>query len=128
LSTGVITTFAGTGVAGFSGDGGLATSAQVNQPHAMVFDAAGNLLFSDLGNNRVRKIDPSGVISTIAGTGVPDFAGDGGPAINAHLNTPRRLVIDPSGNLYIGDAGNRRIRVVSTSGIISTIAGNGQTG
>src|SRR5207253_867487 len=87
-STGVITTVAGTGVAGFSGDGGAATSAKINDPHGITFDGSGDLIFADSANNRVRQIDPFGTITTIAGTGVAGSGGDGGDGTLAQLNDP----------------------------------------
>ena len=126
-AVGDITTIAGTGSAGYSGDTGSATSAQLNQPIDAVQDAAGNTYVADLGNAVVRKIDTSGVISTFAGNGTAGFSGDGGPATSAQLNQPFGLLAD-SGNLYIADQGTgvNRIRVVNLStGIISEVAGNG---
>ena len=126
-AAGDITTIAGTGSAGYSGDAGPATAAQLNQPIDAVQDAAGNTYVADLGNAVVRKIDTSGVISTFAGNGTAGFSGDGGPATAAQLNQPFGLLAD-SGNLYIADQGTNvnRIRVVNLStGIISEVAGNG---
>jgi RHS repeat-associated protein len=122
-STGVISTFAGTGVSGFSGDGGLAIAAQLADPHDLAFDTAGNLLISDTSNNRVRRVSSAGVITTFAGTGAAGFSGDGGPAINAGLTYPWGIGVDVAGNVFIADSDNGRIRSVSPSGIISTIAG-----
>ena len=127
-STGIISTFVGTGVAGFAGDGGPATSARINSPIGVTVDAAGDLVFADAANNRVRKINTAGIISTIAGDGVAGYSGDGGPAIDASLNIPWGVVYDTAGNLYISDRGNNVIRKVDTSGIISTFAGNGTAG
>jgi len=124
LLPGVISTTAGTGVAGFSGDGGNATSAQLNGPYAIAVDAAGNQYLVDLLNNRVRKIDPSGVITTIAGTGVAGFSGDGGLATSAQLNTPTGVAVDAAGNIFIADMQNHRIRMVQ-AGVITTVAGTG---
>jgi sugar lactone lactonase YvrE len=161
--SGVISTVAGTGVPGFSGDGGPATSAELNYPRAVAVDGAGNLYIADAFNNRIRRVNAAGVISTwaneavfnsgfaidasgnlyfanaervhrvsttgtittVAGTGVPGYNGDGGLAVNAALNVPSDVAIDGAGNLYIVDTDNNRIRRVNTSGIISTIAGNG---
>jgi sugar lactone lactonase YvrE len=131
--SGIITTFAGTGTVGFSGDGGLATAAMLRLPIDLEFDASGNLYFSDNTNQRIRRIDSvSGIITTVAGSGATGslaggFSGDGGPATSALLKNPSRIYIDPAGNLYIADA-NRRIRKVDAStGVISTIVGNGST-
>ena len=105
--TGIITTVAGTGVRGFSGDGGPATDAQVTAAGALTTDNAGSLFVDD---SRVRKISPDGIITTVAGTGLHGFSGDGGPATNAQLNVPGSLAIDSFGNLYIGDNATFRIR------------------
>jgi sugar lactone lactonase YvrE len=120
---GVISLVAGTGTAGFSGDGGPATKARLNVPYGLAMDARGNLYFSDRENNRVRRVDRHGVITTIAGSGVPGFAGDGGPATAARLNSPVGLAIDAGGNLYVADSGNNRVRRVDPHGVITTIAG-----
>ncbi len=125
---GIISTIAGNGIAGFSGDGGKAKAAHLSYPVGIVFDAKGNLIFSDSGNNRIRKIDTKGIITTIAGNGTAGFAGDGGAATAAELNGPWGLAVDASGNLYICDQANNRIRKVDTSGIITTVAGNGIAG
>ena len=127
-TSGIITTIAGTGVSGYNGDGIPATDAQISEPHEMAYDGAGNLYFSDPGNQRVRKIDPSGIISTVVGNGISGFGGDGGPATAAVLSYPSGICIDHFGNLYIGDGNNYRIRKVNTSGIISTYAGTGVWG
>ena len=124
-STGVISTLAGTGTAGFNGDGGQATAAQFELPYGLTFDALGNLYVSDY--NRVRKINSLGIISTIAG-GAVGFSGDGGQATSAALNTPWGITFDATGNLYIADWVNQRIRQVNTLGIITTFAGSGATG
>jgi sugar lactone lactonase YvrE len=129
-ATGIITTVAGTGVSGFSGDGGPATSARTSFPSSLVFDAAGNLYFSDTFNNRVRKVAAgSGIISTVAGNGLTTGPlGDGGPAGAASLYSPMRLAFDQSGNLLIADRLHSRLRRVDrTTGIITTIVGNGTT-
>ena len=125
VSGGNIVTIAGTNVAGFAGDGGAATSAQLNGPNGLVVDGSGNVFFADEGNSRIRKIDSSGKISTVAGNGSYTFAGDGGSAISAALNLPAGVAIDSSGNLYIADTLNNRIRMVSSGGSITTAAGNG---
>jgi trimeric autotransporter adhesin len=127
-TAGVISTYAGTGIAGFSGDGGLATAAQLNYPTGLVFDSAGNLVIADQGNNRIRSVAPSGIITTIAGTGVAGYTGDGGPALQATFNAPWEVAYDKKGNLYITDVFNCVVRVVNTAGIINTFAGNGTCG
>jgi hypothetical protein len=123
-----ISTTAGTGNYGFSGDGGPATSATIDVVYALTSDAQGNVYFADSWNNRIRKISASGVITTIAGTGDGGFAGDGGPATSAQLSCPRGVAVDSQGNVYISDSGNSRIRKVTTNGTISTIAGTGTAG
>ncbi|PQJ13050.1 hypothetical protein CJD36_004720 [Flavipsychrobacter stenotrophus] len=127
-SSGIITTYAGsTSTYGFSGDGGLAISANLYTPSGIAFDAAGNLYIADADNNRIRKVNTSGYISTIAGSTF-GFSGDGGAAGLSKLARPEGVAIDATGNIYIADGGNQRIRKINTSGIISTIAGNGLTG
>jgi len=116
---------AGGGAAGSSGDGGPATSGYLNNPAGLAFDATGNLYIADAGAHVVREVMASGIITTVAGNGTAAFGGDGGPAISASLNTPGGLAVDASGNLYIADTLNRRIRKVDRSGAISTFAGNG---
>lgn len=123
---GVVTLIAGTGVSGYSGDGGLAISAQLDYPNDVVYDRAGNLYVSDARNNRVRRIS-GGVITTVAGNGTPGYSGDGGPAVAAQV-TPQAIEVDASGSLFIADAANRVVRTVSPSGIIQTIAGNTMRG
>ena len=125
---GVITTMAGNGTQGHSGDGGPAASAQVFDPYAPVVDGAGNLYFAEINHHTIRKISASGIITTVAGTGTKGYSGDGGPAVNAQLSSPAGLAVDRGGNLYIGDNGNYRIRKVSPAGIITTIAGTGTQG
>jgi uncharacterized protein (TIGR03437 family) len=124
-SDGTITTVAGNGVAGFSGDGLLAIDAQLYYPEKVFLDAVGNLYIADTINYRVRKVSPGGIITTVAGTGVARFSGDGGPATAASFYAPRDVVPDSTGSLFIADWGNNRIRKVDSNGIISTIAGNG---
>ena len=128
VSQGVITTFAGTGISGFSGDSGLARNAQLSYPVGLVFDSAGNLIIADGGNNRVRMVDTTGTITTIAGTGTAGFSGDGGPAILAEFNNPWGLALDTAGNLYVTDIFNQRVRKIDTSGTVNTVAGNGTAG
>jgi uncharacterized protein (TIGR03437 family) len=126
--TGIITTVAGTGIAGFSGDGGPATSAQLNLPYGLAVDASGNLYIADLNNNRVRRVTPSGVIDTYAGRGGQGSSGDGGPATSAQMLSPRNVLVDPAGNLYISEFAAHRVRKVTPKGIISTVAGTGIAG
>jgi sugar lactone lactonase YvrE len=123
-----ITTIAGNGSFGFSGDGGPATQATLNAPWGITLDAVGNIYFTDIINERVRKIDTSGIITTVAGNGGVGFNGDNIAATSASLSFPRGLVLDGAGNLYIADTGNHRVRKVDTSGTITTVAGNGSTG
>ena len=125
LNAQTITTFAGTGAAASSGDGGPANQAAINGSVYAIVDGSGNILIADSLNNRVRRVDSNGTITTIVGTGVAGFSGDGGPATAAQLNMPLGLCLDPSGNLYINDVSNARIRRVDTSGTITTFAGNG---
>ncbi len=130
LSTGIIVSVAGNGVAAYAGDGGAATNASLNEPWGVFIDAAENIYIADRLNNRVRKVShATGLISTIAGTGIAGFAGDGGLAINAEINSPKNVLIDPSGNIYIVDDLNNRIRKIDAiTGYISTIAGGGTGG
>jgi len=123
---GVVTVVAGNGTAGFSGDNGLATNAQLNGPNGVAVDSAGNLYIADSGNNRVRKVS-NGVISTVAGNGTQGYGGDNGPATWASLYGPAGVAVDANGNLFIADWGNNRMRKVS-GGVITTIAGNGIQG
>lgn len=125
---GIITTIAGTGAAGFAGDGGQATFAQLSAAVDAAYDSAGNLYVADRGNHRVRRIATDGVITTIAGNGVNAFGGDGGPAVTAALNNPVGVTVDAGGNVYIADELNRRVRKVTPGGIITTFAGNGAAG
>src|SRR5262245_42591634 len=124
---GTLTVIAGTGIEGFSGDGGPATSAQLNNPNQLAMEA-GNLFIADSGNSRVRKISQDGVISTVAGTGVTGFSGDGGPASAAQLVYPAGVAVDLAGSLVIADTGNHRIRIVTPDGVIHTLAGSGDEG
>jgi len=110
---GIISTVAGTGVAGFTGDGGPATAAQLRSVEGIALDSGGNIFISEGFGARIRKVDRSGIINTYAGTGTAGSAGDGGPAIQAQLNYPSGLVIDVDGNLYIADTDNRKIRKIS---------------
>ena len=121
---GTIHTAAGMAIAGYAGDDVPATDALLNTPSGVAVDRAGNLYIADTDNNRIRKVDQSGIISTFAGTGVPGLSGDGGLATIARLSSPRGLALDSFGNLYIADTGNHRIRMVTPSGVISTVAGS----
>lgn len=125
---GIISTIAGNGIAGYSGDGGPATLAQIKNPQGVAVDAAGNLYIAEPQNHRIRMVNSSGIITTFAGTGTSGFSGDGGPANAAQINSPYGIAVDPAGNVFIGDANNNRVRKVNTAGIISTIAGNGVSG
>jgi uncharacterized protein (TIGR03437 family) len=128
LPSGNIATVAGYGTSGFSGDGGLATSAKLNNPVALALDRSNNLLIADGGNHRIRMVSGN-IISTIAGSSLASgFSGDGGPATKAKLNTPKGIVTDSAGNLFIVDTFNSRVRVVTPDGNIATVAGNGLPG
>ena len=129
-STKVITTIAGTGTAGYSGDGAAGTNAELNQPAHVVFDRTVNLYITDANNERIRKVDAiTDEITTVAGDGTAGFSGDSGPAKNAEFNYPDGVALDTNGNLYIGDARNNRIREVTVAnGNIATVAGNGVAG
>ncbi len=126
-STGIINTFAGNGTGSYSGDGGQATVAEIYNPSSITANA-GNLYIADYTNARIRIVNSSGIINTFAGTGITGFSGDGGPATAAKLNYPAGTAIDASGNIYIADQTNERIRIINTSGIINTFAGRGVTG
>jgi uncharacterized protein (TIGR03437 family) len=134
-TNGIITTVAGNGSNGFSGDGGPATSAQLANPAGVAVDGSGNLFIVDTNynyapapNNRVRKVSTNGIITTVAGSGTWGFSGDGAPATSAQLANPAGVAVDGSGNLFIADSLNHRVRKVSTNGIITTVAGNGAAG
>jgi sugar lactone lactonase YvrE len=126
-ATGIITTVAGNGTQGFSGDGGPATSATLNHPWGVAVDASGNLFIADVYNQRIRRVDAStGTITTVAGNGTAAYSGDGGAATSASLNYPYGVAVDASGNLFIADTGNARVRRVDAkTGIITTVAGDG---
>ena len=124
----IITTVAGTGSSGFSGDGGPATAATLNAPNGLAVDSVGDLFISDTNNNRIRRVDAvTGIITTIAGNGLGTYAGDGGPATDASLNLPLGIAVGQDGTLYIADGRNNVIRTVS-GGVINTIAGKGAPG
>lgn len=125
---GIITTIAGTGTAGFSGDGGPASTAQLNFPYGLAAGPAGELYVADLGNNRVRRIGPDGGIATVAGRGSPGTVGEGGLAVEAALLTPRNVAVDAAGNLYISEFEGHRVRKVVPDGRITTVAGTGTRG
>jgi len=139
-SSGIISTIAGNGTAGYSGDGGQATAAELWGAEGLAVDASGNVFIAEglitqtqtphyVGNNRVRKINSAGIISTVAGKGSPGgFGGDGGPATAASLWNPVRVALDASGNLYIADANNNRIRKINSAGVISTVTGDNKAG
>src|SRR6267143_711547 len=129
-ATGIITTVAGNGSPTFAGDGGAATSASLWSPTGVALDASGNLYIADYNNHRIRKVAAAtGIITTVAGNGGASFAGDGGAATSASLNYPFGVALDASGNLYIADQSNYRIReVAAATGIITTEAGNGSPG
>ncbi len=136
FATGLIEPIVGDGTRFYSGDGGPAIDAWVNLPTATAFDAAGRMYISDQENQRVRMVDTNGIITTVVGTGVPGFSGDGGPATEAQIWAPvsqaaapsSRIAIDSQGNLYLADSNNNRIRKIDTNGIINTVAGNGDVG
>jgi uncharacterized protein (TIGR03437 family) len=125
---GTITTVAGNGGAGFSGDGGPATSGQLDSPGGVAVDASGNLFVVGLSDSRIRKVTPQGTITTVAGNGVPGFSGDGGQAVTARLCYPWGVAVDKPGNLFVADSGNSRIRKVTPQGTITTVAGGGTGG
>ena len=131
-AAGTITTVAGTGSAGFSGDGGLATAASLYTPYGMAVDTSGNLFIADTDNNRIRKVSAAGIITTFAGCGTGNgclgFAGDGGPAASAAFAFPYGVAADASGNIFIADTLNNRIRKVASNGIVTTVAGGASAG
>jgi len=128
LKTNELTTVAGNGTKGYAGDGGPATKAQLNEPYEIRFDKGGNMLFVEMQNHLVRRVDAkTGTISTVAGTGAKGFGGDGGPATKAQFATPHSIALDSADNLYIADIANHRIRKVDAkAGTITTIAGTGE--
>ncbi len=127
-TSGIITTYAGTGVSGFSGDGGPATAAKFHNIWGIALDDTGNLYITDLSDRRVRKVNNLGIVTTIAGTGAYGYTGDGGPATAATFAAPIDVAVDHAGNLYIADELDNCIRKINTAGIITTYAGNGIVG
>ena len=127
-ATGEISTFAGTGERGDSGDGGPATEAGLSWSLGVAADAVGNVYIADADNHRIRKVDPDGTITTLAGTGEAGYGGDGGSATEAQLDYPNGVTVDANGSVYIGDTNNRRIRKIDASGVITTFAGTGDWG
>lgn len=127
-TNGIIITVAGTGYANYGGDGGDATSAVLNNPCGMALDAAGNLFIADSSNSRIREVGTNGIITTVAGNGTYSYSGDGGAATNASMYYPSDVAVDTTGNLFIMDSYNNRIRKVGTNGIITTVAGSGTRG
>ncbi|MEU4345689.1 hypothetical protein AB0H00_31315, partial [Nocardia sp. NPDC023852] len=125
IAIGAITTVAGTDTYGYNGDNQPAINAELNGPFGAAVDGAGNLYIADLENHRVRRVDPDGVITTVAGTGTNSYNGDNQPAINAELNGPFDVAVDRAGNLYIADLENHRVRRVDPDGVITTVAGTG---
>jgi hypothetical protein len=123
--SGQITTVAGNGTNGFSGDGGPATKASLSLPNGVTVDATGNLFIAELGDNRIRKVDTNQIITTVAGDGANGFAGDGGVATNASLAAPYSVAVDGAGDLFMADFSNQRVREVEVNGYITTVAGNG---
>jgi uncharacterized protein (TIGR03437 family) len=124
-AAGLISTYAGTGAPGFSGDGGQAINAQLNAPNGLALDSAGNLYIADKNNNRIRVVAPDGHISSFAGNGFPGYSGDGGAARDSALNSPEGVALDISGRVFIADTQNDRVRVVAPDGTIATFAGIG---
>jgi sugar lactone lactonase YvrE len=127
-ASGAISTLAGNGALGFSGDNGPATAAKLYDPWGVAVDGFGNVFFAEHDGHRIRRVDSAGIITTRAGLGLPGYFGDGGAAISAYLSWPNGAAVDGSGNLYIADYGNGRIRKVGSGGVINTLAGNGAAG
>ncbi len=125
---GVLSIFAGSGLPGFTGDGGPAAGASLNSPTAVALDASGNVYIADTNNHRVRRVSAPGIITTFAGNGRLGFRGDNGPATSAEMVGPTLLAVDAQGGVSIYDSGNQRIRIVAPNGIIRTTVGNGQRG
>lgn len=127
-TSGIITTYAGNGTLGYSGDGGPATAAQLNYPQGLAVDTEGNVYIADFYNKRIRKVNTAGIITTVAGNGLGGYTGDGGPATAAGINNPSAVTIDKQGNIYMTDYYNYVVRKVSSAGTINTVAGNGTYG
>ena len=127
-TSGIITTLAGNSIFGFSGDGGAATTAEICGPMGIFVDKYGNVYFADIGNQRIRIINTSGIINTYAGNGTLGFSGDGGPATNAEFDDPAGICGDIWGNIYVADEFNNRVRKITANGNIITIAGTGVYG
>ena len=128
ISTGIINTIAGTGTQGFSGDNSAATAAELDSPAGIAAASDARIILADTHNHRLRAISPTGIITTIAGTGTPGFSGDNLAATAAQLSLPRGVTLDASGNIFFADSNNQRIRSINTQGIITTIAGSGVQG
>ncbi len=127
-AAGAVSTLAGTGTAGYSGDGGSAAAAQLNLPYGVAADAAGYVYVADYGNSVVRRISPDGAIRTYAGNGQAGYSGDGGQATSARILSPRNVAVDAAGNLYISEFGGHHVRKVAPNGVITTVAGTGIAG
>ncbi|MCL6614543.1 MAG: hypothetical protein K6U03_08025 [Firmicutes bacterium] len=125
---GVITTVAGTGAAGYGGDGGPAVQARLYYPTSSALRPDGSIYIADSYNHRIRRVGPDGIITTVAGTGTAGYSGDGGPATGARLSSPTGVALGPDGSIYIADYSNHRIRRVGPDGIITTVAGTGAAG
>ena len=125
VTNGLITTLAGTGIGGSTGDGGVATSAKLNNPFGVSVDISGNVYIADYGNNKIRMVTNTGIITTFAGTGAFGSSGDSGAATSAQLYNPTGVSVGLSGNVYIADSYNQKIRMVASTGIITTFAGTG---
>lgn len=124
-TSGIIITVAGNRSSGYAGDNGLATSAQLNSPEAVAFDTKGNIFIADYSNNAIRKINASGIITTVVGNGTHGYTGDGGPSTSALLYYPADVAFDIKGNIFIADLQNNVIRKIDQNGAITTVAGNG---
>lgn len=128
LQAGLVSTIAGTGVQGYTGDGGAAVAAELDSPQGVAVDGGGQVFIADTHNQRIRAISTAGIITTYAGTGIRGFGGDGGPAVSAQLAEPHGVILAANGTLWIGDEGNRRVRQVSPAGVITTLGGSGVEG